>query len=72
MTPNDTLLILSPPLRLVNYLERLFAAKQANGDEVPDGWWTWLERWKAIRSAEVSELDYLTIDEWNELEELAF
>jgi hypothetical protein len=63
-TAHDLLLILSPPMRLIAWLETVWAAKQVKGEQVPENFLKWLERWKAIRSELPSEIDYVTDEEW--------
>mgnify|MGYP001562244785 CR=1 FL=1 len=46
---HDTLLILSPPVRLIIWLDRIFEAKRAKGEEVPEAFDKWLQRWIRIR-----------------------
>lgn len=73
MRPNparDTLLILAPPVRLVAWLEKVFEAKRAKGEDVPENFTKWLERWKKIRAGMPSEIDVLTIEEWAQVEEI--
>lgn len=59
LAAHDTLLTLAPPLALVDYLDRLWA-----GRNPPEQWVRWLDRWKAIRAAESSIIDYVSVDEW--------
>lgn len=71
MKPNaarDTLLILAPPVRLVAYLEKVFEAKRAKHEEIPDNFIVWVERWKKIRAGLPSEVDTITIEEWAQVE----
>lgn len=72
MTPEDILFILAPPVRLVDYLERLFDAKTAKGEDVSTDWLKWLERWKVIRTDMASDIDMITPAEWIGLKEMAF
>lgn len=69
LAAHDILLILAPPLALVDYLDRLWAAKQAKGETVPEQWRRWLERWKTIRSELPSEIDYVSAEEWQQVGE---
>jgi hypothetical protein len=73
MNPNparDTLLILAPPVRLVVWLEKVFAAKQSSGEHVPEQFVKWLDRWKKIRAGIPSEIDTITIEEWAQVESI--
>lgn len=63
----DTLLTLSPPIRLVNWLEQVFEQKRAAGEEVPETFTKWLERCQRIRSDLPSEIDDLTADDWQQI-----
>lgn len=45
LAAHDLLLILSPLLRLVDWLERVWADRQAKGQEVPESFVKWLKRW---------------------------
>lgn len=64
LAAHDILLILAPPTRLVDYLDRLWAAKQAKGEQTPEQWRRWLDRWKRIRSELGSDVDYVSDAEW--------
>lgn len=64
LAAHDTLLTLAPPMAMVDYLDRLWAAKQAKGEEPPEQWRRWLERWKRIRADGASDVDYVTPAEW--------
>ena len=55
----DTLSILLPPTDMVDYLDRLWAGRQP-----PAHWLRWLERCRAIRAADDSIVDYVTVEEW--------
>lgn len=66
----DALLILAPPVRLVIWLESVFAAKRAKGEEVPDQFVRWLDRWARIRQGLPSEIDVLVTSEWMDLRQL--
>jgi hypothetical protein len=66
----DALLILAPPLRLVAWLESVFDAKRKRGEEVPEQFINWLQRWTNIRQGLPSEVDVLVQKEWEELRQL--
>ena len=66
----DALLILAPPVRLVIWLESVFDAKRAKGEEVPDQFVRWLDRWARIRQGLPSEIDVLLQQEWMDLKQL--
>lgn len=70
LSASDILLILATPIDLVDYLDRLWAAKQAKGEQTPEQWRRWLERWKRIRSDLPSQIDYVSEAEWAALGEL--
>lgn len=61
---HDLLIILSPPIRLIEWLERAFAAKQDKGEQLPTEYVRWLERWRVIRSDLPSEIDYIDEETW--------
>lgn len=63
-TAHDLLLTLAPPMRLVDWLEQVWAAKQAKGEPVPENFVKWLERWRTIRGELPSEIDHVTPEEW--------
>ena len=69
---SDLLLVIAPPIRLVEWLEKVFAQKAANGDAVPENFIKWLERWQRIRSDLPSEIDGLPIEKWAEVERKVF
>jgi hypothetical protein len=69
-TGADLLLLLAPPLALVDYMERLWAAKRSKGEEIPPAYVRWLERWQRIRVDGLSDVDYVLADEWASLDEL--
>lgn len=69
LAAHDILLILAPPTSLVDYLDRLWAAKTAKGETVPEQWCRWLGRWKRIRSSEPSQIDYVSAEEWQQVGE---
>lgn len=64
----DTLLILAPPVRLVAWLEKVFDAKRHSGQEVPENFTKWLDRWNKIRAGLPVETDVLTIEEWQQVD----
>jgi hypothetical protein len=69
---SDLLLILAPPLRLVDWLEKVFYQRKVNGEEVPENFVKWLERWQRIRSDLPSEIDGMPIEKWAEVERKVF
>lgn len=69
---SDLLLILAPPIRLVEWMEKVFAQKTANGDPVPENFTKWLERWQRVRSDLPSEIDGLPVEKWAEVERKVF
>lgn len=58
------------PIDLVDYLDRLWAAKTARGEQTPERWVKWLERWKRIRGDQPSDIDYVNDAEWAAVAEL--
>lgn len=69
ISAHDLLLQLSPPIRLVGWLEKTFDAKAAKGEIIPPEFCRWLDRWRAIRGDGASEIDYVTAEEWAALGE---
>lgn len=69
---SDLLLILAPPLRLVDWLEKVFYQRKVNGEEVPENFVKWLERWQRIRSDLPSEIDGMPAEKWAEVERKVF
>jgi len=59
-TVSDLLTIIAPPLRLVAWLELVFEQKRKKGEDVPETFITWLERWQRIRSDLPAEIDGAT------------
>lgn len=68
----DLLTIIAPPLRLVSWLELVFESKCSKGEEVPENFTKWLERWQRIRSDLPSEIDGTSEADWLELERKIF
>lgn len=74
-TPNtvtDLLTIIAPPMRLVAWLEMVFENKRKKGEEIPENFTVWLERWQRIRSDLPSSIDGATDAQWLELERKLF
>jgi hypothetical protein len=69
-TGADLLLLLAPPLALVEYLDRLWGTMASNGKEIPPAYTQWLERWQRIRAEGLSDVDYVLADEWASLDDL--
>lgn len=69
---SDLLTIIAPPLRLTIWLELVFDNKRAKGEEIPETFTNWLERWQRIRSDLPAEIDGTTEAEWLELERKIF
>ena len=67
---HDILLILAPPVRLVSWLETVFERKRERGEAIPPAFMEWLARWDDIRQGLPSPVDVLTVEEWEELEEI--
>lgn len=60
----DTLLILSPPTGLAEWIGKVFAAKRAKGETIPPAYEIWLKRWADIRDGLTTEVSVLTAEEW--------
>lgn len=74
-TPNtvtDLLTIIAPPLRLVTWLEMVFDNKRKKGEDIPENFLRWLERWQRIRTDLPSDIDGATEEQWLELERKLF
>lgn len=71
-TVSDLLTIIAPPMRLVAWLELVFDNKRKKGEEVPENFTKWLERWQRIRSDLPAEIDGVTEEHWLELERKIF
>lgn len=69
---SDLLLIIAPPLRLVAWLEMVFDNKRKKGEEIPENFTKWLERWQRIRSDLPCEIDGVSEEQWLELERKLF
>ncbi len=67
MNGHELLAFLAPPIGLVDWLERSFAAKAASGQHVPADYVEWLQRWQDIRSIEPSPIDGATPAAWSEV-----
>lgn len=68
----DILTLLAPPIRLVDWLEQVFEQKHKKGEDVPQAYIKWLERWKAIRADGPALTDGMTQEEWEQLGEKVF
>ena len=64
MSAQALLAQLAPPLKLVEWMETVFAAKRAKGETVPAEYVRWIELWQDIRSAEPSIVDGATPATW--------
>jgi hypothetical protein len=70
MTEANVILgLLAPPLRLVIYLEKMFAMKQGKGETVPEEFTEWMQRWADIRGDGMAVTDYLPDEVWEQLAE---
>jgi len=65
--PPDLLIVLAPPLRLVDWLEQVFEAKRKTGEPVPLEYVQWLDLWREIRSDHKTEIDGATPAQWEQL-----
>ena len=68
----DLLIILAPPVRLAAWLETVFEQKRARGEDVPENFVKWLDRWSCIRSDLPSAIDGATDADWADLERKVF
>lgn len=68
----DILTLLAPPIRLVDWLEQVFEQKRKKGEDVPENFTKWLERWKAIRADGPAVTDGMTQEEWEQLGQKVF
>lgn len=69
---SDLLLVIAPPLRMVAWLELVFENKRAKGEQIPEAFTKWLERWQRIRSDLPCDIDGATEEQWLELERKLF
>lgn len=69
---SDLLLVLAAPLRLVEWLEKVFAQKRDKGQEVPENFIKWLERWQRIRTDLPSGIDGVAQSDWIAVERKVF
>lgn len=67
--PPDLLTILAPPIRLVDWLDKVFDDKARKGEPVPPEFVAYLETWKRIRAAGTSPIDGATPEQWAKLAE---
>lgn len=63
----DILTLLAPPIRLVDWLERVFEQKKKKGEDVPESFTQWLERWREIRLDGPAVTDGLTQEDWEQI-----
>jgi hypothetical protein len=61
--PQDTLMLLGPPIRLRKWLDQIVERKRNKGEDIPDSIVNWMDRWKRIVEGEAWETDCLTKDE---------
>lgn len=71
-TVTDLLTIIAPPLRLVSWLEMVFENKRKKGEDIPENFTKWLERWQRIRSDLPSSIDGASEEQWLDLERKLF
>jgi hypothetical protein len=68
--PCDTLLLLAPSVRLLDFVEKKFAAMKQAGQDVPEKDTRWLATWRLIYSDQPAPVvDHLTDEEWSEIGE---
>lgn len=70
MNGHELLALLAPPLDLVDWLERIFAAKQAKGEAIPAAYVQWLQTWQDIRSAGECAVDGTKQETWAQVFEI--
>jgi DNA polymerase-3 subunit epsilon len=66
----ELLTILAPPLDLVDWLGRVFEAKQAKGEPIPAEYERWLQVWRDIRGAGESVVDGTKPETWAQVFEI--
>jgi hypothetical protein len=71
-TVTDLLTIVAPPMRLVAWLELVFENKRKKGEDIPENFTRWLERWQRIRSDLPSEIDGTSEQDWLDMERKIF
>lgn len=69
---SDLLTIIAPPMRLVAWLEMVFDNKRKKGEDIPENFVKWLERWQRIRSDLPSEIDSISEQAFLDLEQKIF
>lgn len=68
----DLLTIIAPPMRMVEWLELVFENKRKKGEQIPENFIKWLERWQRIRSDLPSSIDGASEEQWLDLERKLF
>lgn len=67
--PPDLLATLAPPIRLVDWFDKVLDDKARKGEPVPPEFIAWLETWKRIRAAGTSPIDGAPESAWAKLAE---
>ncbi len=67
---HELLALLAPPLDLVDWLERIFAAKQAKGEAIPAAYAQWLQTWQDIRGDGECAVDGTKPETWAQVFEI--
>jgi predicted RNase H-like nuclease len=71
MTPAEEVFDrIAPPIRLLDYLEKLFKFKTDKGEEIPFVFTEWMQTWAEIRGNGSAVTDTLTAEDWIEFRKL--
>ena len=70
MNGHELLALLAPPIDLVDWLERIFEAKQAKGEVIPESYARYLQVWQDIRSAGECAVDGTKQETWAQVFEI--
>lgn len=70
MNGHEILALLAPPLDLVDWLERIFEAKNERGEAIPEAYIRWLQTWADIRRAGESVVDGAKPETWAQVFEV--
>lgn len=68
-TPAEIMADLAPPIRLMNWLDKVFAAKRSKGEDIPPEFVRYMATWRAIRGDGPAITDSLSDAEWGEIDE---
>jgi hypothetical protein len=71
MTPAEEVFDrIAPPTRLLSWLDDVFKARRARGEEIPLVFTEWREAWAEIYRDKAAVTDGLTADDWVQLRKL--